>query len=105
MARYYLTQYQAPFSNNSISVDKEVFIDRIAIHLAEDFPLEWLEKKPVIVTLTGKPNTGISEKFQIGQTGLLELEGTLLRTIETISFNAVMPAGTLVDLWTTIDQG
>ena len=105
MARYYLTQYQAPFSNNLISVDKETFIDRIAIHLAEDFPLEWLEEKPVMVTLIGKPKTGVSETFQIGQTGLLELEGTLLRTIETISFSADMPAGTLVDLWTTIEQG
>ena len=100
MVRYYLTQYQAPFLNNSISVDEKTLIDRIAIHLAEDFPLEWLEKKPVIVTLDGDVN----EKFQIGQTGLLELESSLLRAVSKISFNVEMPVGTLVDLWITEDQ-
>lgn len=110
MARYFLTQLQGPFLAGSNILLNEIDgrqIDRIAIHLAEDAPLEWIASpNPIdqaIVTLQGQGSI-LSKSFIIGKTGLLELEEPWLNTVKLISFDKDMPAATLVDLWISETQ-
>ena len=112
--RQYLTQIVGPFTtdenvlanlNNGLTENEMLKIQRLAIHLADENPLEWIANNTkgsqIKVTLTVDKST---KEFIIGQTGLLELESELLIGLSALQFNTDMPAATLIDLWTFNDQ-